>query len=71
MPRSWLTPHRHLLGKLPDHEVARHAVLTQATVTRARTALGIPPRRSLSLRALSRTELLDQVRARAKAGISI
>jgi hypothetical protein len=71
MPRSWLDAHRHLLGKLPDRDVARRAGVTQATVTRARTAPGIPPRRSLSLRALSRTELLDQVRARAKAGISI
>jgi hypothetical protein len=67
MPRSWLAPHRHLLGKLPDREIARRAGVTQATVTRARTALGIAPRRSLSLRALTRAELLDQVRVRANS----
>jgi len=65
---AWLPAHRKLLGVLSDEEVARRAGVAQATVTRTRTALGIPSKRSRGLADIAPAEVLRLVRARARAG---
>jgi hypothetical protein len=66
--RPWRPPFRHLLGVIPDAEVARRAGVSPTTVGKARAQLGIPVLTQGDLASAPASEVLRHVRARAKAG---
>jgi transcriptional regulator with XRE-family HTH domain len=64
----------HLLGRLPDAEIARRAGVSESTVLAARRKLGIPARQgreSHNLDTVSPPDLLKLIRARARSGESM
>ncbi len=60
--RPWLQKVRHLLGEIPDREVARRAGVSQTAVTRAREQLGITSMRGRTLASYTPDEVRRLVR---------
>src|SRR5687767_587915 len=72
MPRRpWLPRVRHLLGKLPDAEIAKRAGVSATTILNARRELGIGAREGRDLDLVGANGTLKLVRARARSGQSM